>query len=237
MSAVRATQDRPTLTSLRVLCYKLPTMYFITKLKKKSKSKKAKTIKKKLVTASEIFLAGGLLTAGGNLVDSITGEDSSSTQISAGEVNWVNDQTRSLFEIKTNQRDTTSAFPWGILGYILLGLGMTLLAIPAIRLLRWIRVSCMGGKWQHPWGQGDRGTSHHEGRGEISSWARGKTRVWLLPVQAKLVTKTADARAGNTSEQQHACYVISLVTSPYCGIKTCIVYNAISIYFIFNNIP
>ena len=145
MSAVRATQDRPTLTSLRVLCYKLPTMNFITKLKKKSKSKKAKTIKKKLVTASEIFLAGGLLTAGGNLVDSITGEDSSSTQISAGEVNWVNDQTRSLFEIKTNQRDTTSAFPWGILGYILLGLGMILLAIPAIRLLRWIRVSCRGG--------------------------------------------------------------------------------------------
>ena len=145
MSAVRATQERPTPTSLRVLCYKLPTMNFITKLTKKSKSKKAKTIKKKLVTAGEIFLASGLLTTGGNLVDSITGEDSSSTQISAGEVNWVNDQTRSLFEIKTNQRDTTSAFPWGILGYILLGLGMILLAIPAIRLLRWIRVSCKGG--------------------------------------------------------------------------------------------
>ncbi len=145
ISAVRATQDRPTLTSLHVLGYKIPTMNFLTKLKKKSKSKKAKTFKKKLVTAGELFVAGGLLTASGNLVDSITGEDSSTTQISAGKVNWVNDQTRSLFEIKTNQRDTTSSFPWGILGYVLLGLGMTLMAIPAIRLIRWIRVSCGGG--------------------------------------------------------------------------------------------
>ena len=120
-------------------------MNFYTKLKKKSKSKKAKTFKKKLVTTGELFVAGGLLTAGGNLVDSITGEDSSSTQISAGEVNWVNDQTRSLIEVKTNQRDSTSSFPWGILGYILLGLGMTLMAIPAIRLIRWIRASCGGG--------------------------------------------------------------------------------------------
>ena len=123
----------------------ITTMNFLTKLKKKSKGKKVKKVKDKLVTAGEFFIAGGLLTAGGNLVDSITGEDSSSTQISAGEVNWVNDQTRSLFEIKTNQRDTTSAFPWGILGYVLLGLGMTLMAIPAIRLIRWIRVSCGGG--------------------------------------------------------------------------------------------
>ena len=120
-------------------------MNFYTKLKKKSKGKKAKTFKKKLVTASELFIAGGLLTAGGNLVDSITGEDSSSTQISAGEVNWVNDQTRALIEVKTNQGDSISSFPWGILGYILLGLGMTLMAIPAIRLIRWIRTSCGGG--------------------------------------------------------------------------------------------
>ena len=91
------------------------------------------------------FIAGGLLTAGGNLVDSITGEDSSSTQISAGEVNWVEDKTRALFEIKTNQRDSTSSLPLGILGYILLGLGMTLMAIPAIRLIRWIKASCGGG--------------------------------------------------------------------------------------------
>ena len=123
----------------------ITTMNFFTKLKKKSKGKKVKKVKDKLVTAGEFFIAGGLLTAGGNLVDSITGEDSSSTQISAGEVNWVNDQTRSLFEIKTNQRDTTSAFPWGILGYILLGLGMTLMIFPAIRLIRWIKVSCGSG--------------------------------------------------------------------------------------------
>ena len=45
----------------------------------------------------------------------------------------------------TNQRDSTSSFPWGILGYILLGLGMTLMAIPAIRLIRWIKTSCRGG--------------------------------------------------------------------------------------------
>ena len=51
----------------------------------------------------------------------------------------MNDQTRS------NQRDTTSAFPWGLLGYILLGLTMTLMIFPAIRLIRWIKVSCGGG--------------------------------------------------------------------------------------------
>ena len=123
----------------------ITTMNFFTKLKKKSKGKKVKKVKDKLVTAGEFFIAGGLLTAGGNLVDSITGEDSSSTMISADEVNWVNDQTRSLIEVKTNQRDTTSAFPWGILGYILLGLSMTLMIFPAIRLIRWIRVSCGGG--------------------------------------------------------------------------------------------
>ena len=120
-------------------------MNFYTKLKKKSKGKKAKAFKKNLVTAGELFIAGGLLTACGNLVDSITGEDSSSTQISTGKVNWVEDKTRALFEIKTNQRDSTSSsFPWGILGYVLLGLGMTLIAIPAIRLIRWIKASCGG---------------------------------------------------------------------------------------------
>ena len=119
-------------------------MNFFTKLKKKSKGKKAKAAKKKLVTAGEFFIAGGLLTAGGNLVDSIT-EDSSATQISANEVNYVEDKTKTLLEIKTNQRDSISSFPWGILGYILLGLGMILMAIPALRLIRWIRASCGSG--------------------------------------------------------------------------------------------
>ena len=122
------------------MAVKIPIMNFYTKLKKKSKGKKAKTFKKKLVTTGELFIAGSLLTAGGNLVDSITGDDSSSPQISAGEVNWVEDKTRALFEIKTSQRDSSSSsFPWGIC------LGMTLMAIPAIRLIRWIKASCGGG--------------------------------------------------------------------------------------------
>ena len=106
--------------------------------------KKTKAAKKKLMTAGELFIAGGLWTAGGNLVDSIT-EDSSATQISANEVNYVEDKTKALLEIKTNQRDSISTFPWYILGYILLGLGMILMAIPALRLIRWIRASCGSG--------------------------------------------------------------------------------------------
>ena len=119
-------------------------MNFFTKLKNKKKGKKTKAAKKKLMTASELFIAGGLWTAGGNLVDSIT-EDSSATQISANKVNYVEDKTKALLEIKTNQRDLILSFPWGILGYILLGLGMILMAIPALRLIRWIRTSCGGG--------------------------------------------------------------------------------------------
>ena len=114
------------------------------KMKKKKKGKKTKAVKKKLVTAGELFIAGGLWTAGGNIVDAIT-EDSSATQISANEVNYVEDKTKALLEIKTNQRDSISTFPWYILGYILLGLGMILMAIPALRLLRWIRASCGSG--------------------------------------------------------------------------------------------
>ena len=110
-------------------------MNFIKKLKKKAKGKKAKTVKKKLVTAGELFIAGSLWTAGGNLVDSISGDDSSSPQISAGEVNWIEDKTKALFEIKTNQHDSTSS-SWGIIGYVLIGLGMILVAIPTIRLVR-----------------------------------------------------------------------------------------------------
>ena len=123
-------------------------MNFITKLKKKAKGKKAKTVKKKLLTAGELFIAGGLLTAGGNLVDSISGDDSRSPQISAGEVNWIEDKTKALFEIKTNQHNCTSS-SWVIKGYVLLGLGMILVAIPAIRLIRWIKASCGGGNDSH----------------------------------------------------------------------------------------
>ena len=110
--------------------------------RKKKRGKKAKKIlKKKVITGAELVIAGGLWTAGGNIVDAIT-EDSSATQIQANEVNYVEDKTRALLEIKTNQRDSISQFPWYIIGYILLGLGGILLAIPALRLLRWIRRSC-----------------------------------------------------------------------------------------------
>ena len=88
--------------------------------------------------------------AGGNLVDSITGDDSSSPQISAGEVNWIEDKTKALFEIKMNAHDSSSSsFPWGIIGYVLLGFGMILVAITAIRLIRWIKASCGGGNDSH----------------------------------------------------------------------------------------
>ena len=131
-----------------VLAVKISSMNFFTKLKKKSKGKKAKTVKKKLVTMSELFIAGGLLTAGGNLVNSISGDDSSSPQISAGEVNWIEDKTKALFEIKTNQHDSTSS-SWGIIGYVLIRLRLILVAIPTIRLIRWIMASCGGGNDGH----------------------------------------------------------------------------------------
>ena len=109
--------------------------------RKKKRGKKTKIMKKKIITGAELVIAGGLWTAGGNIVDAIT-EDSSATQIQANEVNYVEDKTRALLEIKTNQRDSISSFPWYIVGYILLGLGGILLAIPALRLLRWVRRSC-----------------------------------------------------------------------------------------------
>ena len=117
------------------------------KMRKKKKGKKTKAVKKKIITAGELFIAGGLWTAGGNIVDAIT-EDSSATQISANKVNYVEDKTKALLEIKANQRDSISTFPWYILGYILLGLGMILMAIPALRLLRWIRASYGSGSLQ-----------------------------------------------------------------------------------------
>ena len=122
-------------------------MNYFTKLKKKAKGKKAETLKKKIVTAGELFIAGALLTAGGNMVDSLSG-DSSSPQISAGEVNWIEDKTKALIEFKTNQHDSTSS-SWGVIGYVLIGLGMVLVAIPTIRLIKWIRASCGGGNEGH----------------------------------------------------------------------------------------
>ena len=81
------------------------------------------------------------------MVDSLS-EDSTSPQISAGEVNWIEDKTKVLIEIKTNQHNSDSS-SWGVIGYVLIGLGMVLLAIPAIRLIQWIRKSCGGGNGSH----------------------------------------------------------------------------------------
>ena len=122
-------------------------MNYFTKFKKKAKGKKAETLKKKIVTTGELFLAGALLTAGGNMVNALS-DDSSSPQISAGEVNWIEDKTKALIEFKTNQHDSTSS-SWGVIGYVLIGPGMILVAIPTIRLIKWIRASCGGGNEGH----------------------------------------------------------------------------------------
>merc|ERR1712034_146411 len=99
-------------------------MNFFKRRKNKKKGKKTKLMQKKIVSAGELVIAGGLWTAGGNIVDAIT-EDSRATQIQANEVNYVEDKTKALLEIKTNQRDSISQFPWYILGYILLGLDLS----------------------------------------------------------------------------------------------------------------
>ena len=58
-------------------------MNYFKKMKKKAKGKKAETLRKKIMTAGELFIARALLTittlltAGGNMVDSLS-EDSSS---------------------------------------------------------------------------------------------------------------------------------------------------------------
>ena len=109
--------------------------------RKKKRGKKTKLVKKKIQTGIELIMAGGLWTAGGNIVDAIT-EDSSATQIQANEVNYIEDKTRALLEFKTNQHDSISQFPWYIIGYVLLGLGGIFMAYPALRLLRWFRRSC-----------------------------------------------------------------------------------------------
>ena len=121
-------------------------MNLYTKRKKKMKGKKTKALKKKIITAGEIFAAGALLTAGGNMVDNLS--EDSSPQISASEVNWIQDQGKALFEIKTFQRD--SGFTaWGARRYIMLALGMILLAIPTIKFIHWIRKSCRGRSGTH----------------------------------------------------------------------------------------
>ena len=173
-------------------------MNFFRRVKNKNKGKKgkrSKAVKKKIITAGELFLAGGLLTAGGNIVDSIT-EDSSATQIQANEVNYVEDKTRSLLEIKTNQRDSISQFPWYILGYILLGLGALLLAYPALRLIRWIRASC--GSDGHQEGDNIEKTSakHHHDHDEELEF--GQSPKISLSDKMKMMEREAETSIDKT---------------------------------------
>ena len=66
---------------------------------KKKLQKNKKNIKKKIVTAGELFAASALLTAGGNMVDKLS--EDSAPQITASEVTWNQDRGMALFEIKT----------------------------------------------------------------------------------------------------------------------------------------
>ena len=163
--------------------------------RKKKKGKTTKQVKKKIVTAGELFIAGGLWTAGGNIVDAIT-EDSSATQISANEVNYVEDKTKALLEIKTNQRDSISQFPWYILGYILLGLGMILMAIPALRLLRWIRASCGSGSLQEEENTKEPSVKYHPDHEDKLEF--GHTPKTSLSQKMKMLEQEAKTSMENT---------------------------------------
>ena len=100
-------------------------MNLLNKMKKKLQKNK-KNIKKKIITAAELVAAGTLLIAGGNMVDKLS--EDSAPQITASEVTWNQDQGKALFEIKTVQRDSGLS-DWGLSGYIMMALGMILLAI------------------------------------------------------------------------------------------------------------
>ena len=163
--------------------------------RKKKRGKKTKQVKKKIVTAGELFIAGGLWTAGGNIVDAIT-EDSSATQIQANEVNYVEDKTKALLEIKTNQRDSISQFPWYILGYILLGLGGILLAIPALRLLRWIRASCGSSSHKDEDNSKTTAVNHHPDHDEELDF--GQSPKASLSQKMKMLEQEAKTSMENT---------------------------------------
>ena len=111
-----------------------------SKMKKKLKKNK-KNIKKKVVTAAKLFAARVLLTAGGNMVEKIS--EDNTPEISASEVTWNQDQGALSFKIETLQRDSRT-LSWIIGEYIMLALGMILLALPAQRAIKWVIKSCGG---------------------------------------------------------------------------------------------
>ena len=91
------------------------------------------------MTAVELVAAGALLTAGSNIVDKLS--EDTAPQITASEVTWNQDQGTALFNIEIVQRDS-GILNWEIGGYIMLALGMIILAIPAIKAIKWIVKSC-----------------------------------------------------------------------------------------------
>ena len=141
MLAVKTVPTQRTTSLQHSQVYFAPlVMNLHNKMKKKLKKNK-KNIKKKVVTTAKIFAAGALLTAGRNMVDKIS--EDNTPEISASEVTWNQDQGASLFKIETLQRDSgTSSLVIG--GYIMLALGMILLALPALRAIKWVIKSCGG---------------------------------------------------------------------------------------------
>ena len=132
MSAVRTFTTGSLHTSLQYPAHHtVCDMNLYSKMKKKLQKNK-KNIKKKIITAGELYAAGVLLMAGGNMVDKFS--KNSAQQITARKVTWTQDQGKALFEIKTVQRDSGLS-GWGVSRYIMLALGMILLAIPAIKAI------------------------------------------------------------------------------------------------------
>ena len=108
----------------------------------------------------------------------------------------MEDKTKSLLEIKTNQRDSISQFPWYIIGYILLGLGGILLAIPALRLLRWIRRSCGSDSPQEEESSKTPAVKHHPDHDEELDF--GQSPKASLSEKMKMLEREAKTSMENT---------------------------------------
>ena len=113
-------------------------MNLYSKIKKKL-SKNKKILKKKAMTAAKLVTAGALLTASSTIVEKLS--EDPAPQITDSEVTWNQDQETALFKIETVQRDSGIS-NWEIGGYIMLALGMIILAIPAIKAIKQIVKSC-----------------------------------------------------------------------------------------------
>ena len=108
----------------------------------------------------------------------------------------MEDKTKALLEIKTNQRDSISQFPWYILGYILLGLRMILMAIPALRLLRWIRASCGSSSLQEEDNSKETSVKYHPDHDDKLEF--GHTPKASLSQKMKMLEQEAKTSMENT---------------------------------------